>query len=124
MKLRLAAIIALGVVALAGCAAKTAPPATPGAKPPATSTPAPARGVGKPIALTVGQSSLGQVLTLDGRTVYRFESESNKPPKSVCEGQCLTSWPPLLTDGTPVTVSAEIDSTKVGTSPAPTAPSR
>jgi predicted lipoprotein with Yx(FWY)xxD motif len=115
MKLRLAAVAALGVIALAGCAAKSAPPVTPGANPPATSAPAPAKGTGKAITLGVGQTSLGQALTLDGRTVYRFESDGNQPAKSVCEGQCLTSWPPLLTDGTPVKVSAEIDSAKVGT---------
>jgi predicted lipoprotein with Yx(FWY)xxD motif len=117
MKFRLAAVAALGVLALAGCAGKSAPPSTAGANPPppATSASAPPPAQGKPITLGVGQTSLGQALTLGGRTVYRFESDTNKPPKSVCEGQCLTAWPPLLTDATPVKVSAEIDSTKVGT---------
>jgi len=31
-----------------------------------------------------------------GRTLYRFDNDSNKPPKSVCNGDCATAWPPLL----------------------------
>lgn len=31
-----------------------------------------------------------------GRTLYRFDNDANKPPKSVCNGDCATAWPPLL----------------------------
>lgn len=31
-----------------------------------------------------------------GRTLYRFDNDSNKPPKSTCNGDCATAWPPLL----------------------------
>lgn len=31
-----------------------------------------------------------------GRTLYRFDNDSNKPPKSVCNGDCQDAWPPLL----------------------------
>ncbi|GID31909.1 COG4315 family predicted lipoprotein [Paractinoplanes brasiliensis] len=31
-----------------------------------------------------------------GRTLYRFDNDSNKPPKSNCNGDCATAWPPLL----------------------------
>ena len=31
-----------------------------------------------------------------GRTLYRFDNDSNKPPKSTCKGDCATAWPPLL----------------------------
>ena len=31
-----------------------------------------------------------------GRTLYRFDSDSAKPPKSTCNGACAKTWPPLL----------------------------
>ncbi|XVV09708.1 hypothetical protein ACQP2X_33305 [Actinoplanes sp. CA-131856] len=31
-----------------------------------------------------------------GRTLYRFDNDTNKPPKSTCNGDCATAWPPLL----------------------------
>jgi predicted lipoprotein with Yx(FWY)xxD motif len=31
-----------------------------------------------------------------GRTLYRFDNDTAKPPKSTCNGSCATAWPPLL----------------------------
>jgi predicted lipoprotein with Yx(FWY)xxD motif len=31
-----------------------------------------------------------------GRTLYRFDNDSNKPPKATCNGDCAVTWPPLL----------------------------
>ena len=31
-----------------------------------------------------------------GRTLYRFDDDSAKPPKSTCNGDCAKTWPPLL----------------------------
>jgi predicted lipoprotein with Yx(FWY)xxD motif len=31
-----------------------------------------------------------------GRTLYRFDNDKSKPPKSNCNGDCATAWPPLL----------------------------
>jgi predicted lipoprotein with Yx(FWY)xxD motif len=31
-----------------------------------------------------------------GRTLYRFDNDTSKPPKSNCNGSCATAWPPLL----------------------------
>ena len=31
-----------------------------------------------------------------GRTLYRFDNDSAKPPKSTCNGECAQTWPPLL----------------------------
>jgi predicted lipoprotein with Yx(FWY)xxD motif len=43
---------------------------------------------------------LGQVLTdADGKTLYRFEKDTAHPPKSTCDGDCATAWPPLLATG-------------------------
>jgi len=31
-----------------------------------------------------------------GRTLYRFDEDSAKPPKATCNGACAEAWPPLL----------------------------
>ena len=31
-----------------------------------------------------------------GRTLYRFDEDSNKPPRATCNGDCAQAWPPLL----------------------------
>jgi predicted lipoprotein with Yx(FWY)xxD motif len=31
-----------------------------------------------------------------GRTLYRFDEDSNKPPEATCNGACAKAWPPLL----------------------------
>jgi predicted lipoprotein with Yx(FWY)xxD motif len=31
-----------------------------------------------------------------GRTLYRFDEDSAKPPKATCNGACADAWPPLL----------------------------
>jgi predicted lipoprotein with Yx(FWY)xxD motif len=31
-----------------------------------------------------------------GRTLYRFDDDSATPPRSVCNGDCAETWPPLL----------------------------
>jgi predicted lipoprotein with Yx(FWY)xxD motif len=45
--------------------------------------------------ITVGSTSLGDVLVdKDGRTLYMFTKDTQGKP-SVCEGDCLAAWPPL-----------------------------
>jgi predicted lipoprotein with Yx(FWY)xxD motif len=31
-----------------------------------------------------------------GRTLYRFDDDSARPPKATCNGDCADAWPPLL----------------------------
>jgi len=31
-----------------------------------------------------------------GRTLYRFDEDSTRPPKATCNGDCAKAWPPLL----------------------------
>jgi predicted lipoprotein with Yx(FWY)xxD motif len=120
MKLRLTAIAGLGamaMVALAGCGRGTVsdgPGYTP-APAVTTAAPKPTPPPAQPIVLAISTTTLGQAVTFNGRTVYRFDADSNNPPKSTCDGACLGAWPPLLTDGTATQVAAEIDSAKVGT---------
>ncbi len=43
---------------------------------------------------------LGQVLVdKAGFTLYRFDKDSAKPPKSTCDGDCAKAWPPVLAEG-------------------------
>lgn len=42
---------------------------------------------------------LGQVLVdKDGFTLYRFDKDTPKPPKSNCDGDCAKAWPPVVAD--------------------------
>ncbi|MGH3859033.1 hypothetical protein [Actinokineospora sp.] len=40
---------------------------------------------------------LGSIITTgDGKTLYRFDKDTAKPPKSTCDGECAAKWPPVL----------------------------
>ncbi|WP_412079193.1 SCO0930 family lipoprotein [Streptomyces xanthophaeus] len=63
---------------------------------------APAGGAGSGPA---GQLKAQQVADLGttvtdsaGFTLYRFDKDTPKPPKSACEGDCATAWPPVAAD--------------------------
>jgi predicted lipoprotein with Yx(FWY)xxD motif len=52
----------------------------------------------------------------DGRTLYRFDKDTPKPPKSNCEGSpCAETWPALLSKGIPQLEG--VDPAIVGTVP-------
>ncbi|MFD7256136.1 SCO0930 family lipoprotein [Streptomyces sp. NPDC059874] len=34
----------------------------------------------------------------DGLTLYRFDKDTAKPPKSACDGDCAKAWPPVAAD--------------------------
>jgi len=92
-------VLGIGIAALSlatGCSAAAPLPE------PTTTGPGgdPAAGPG-PIRLSVASTALGETVTSDGWTVYRFEADSREPPASLCENDCLLAWPPLLTDGSP-----------------------
>jgi len=64
--------------------------------------------------LEVTQTRLGSVVVgPDGRTLYRFDRDSSKPPASRCGGACLNTWPPLVGDVRSVTTTG-IDSSLLG----------
>lgn len=50
--------------------------------------------------LTVASNpDLGNVLTDSaGLTLYRFDADTADPPKSNCDGDCATTWPPVPAD--------------------------
>ncbi|MFE6287254.1 SCO0930 family lipoprotein [Streptomyces sp. NPDC057877] len=58
-------------------------------------------------------AELGEVVTDSaGRTLYRFDEDTAKPPKSTCDGDCATTWPPVLADD--ATAGAGIEEAMLG----------
>ncbi|OSC55458.1 hypothetical protein B5181_36010, partial [Streptomyces sp. 4F] len=44
-------------------------------------------------------AEIGELVTDGaGRTLYRFDEDTAKPPKTTCEGDCATAWPPVPAD--------------------------
>ncbi|WP_432193945.1 SCO0930 family lipoprotein [Streptomyces sp. bgisy027] len=58
-------------------------------------------------------AELGELLTdSDGMTLYRFDKDVAEPPKSNCDGDCATKWPPVPADD--ATAGVGIDKNKLG----------
>ncbi|MFD7131703.1 SCO0930 family lipoprotein [Streptomyces sp. NPDC059894] len=59
-----------------------------------------AAGAGTAGELAVSANAeLGKVLIdADGMTLYRFDADTAEPPKSNCDGDCATTWPPVPAD--------------------------
>ncbi|OQR62401.1 hypothetical protein B6E66_19120 [Streptomyces maremycinicus] len=56
-----------------------------------------AQGAGE-LAVTAN-GELGKILTDGaGKTLYRFDADTAEPPKSNCDGDCATAWPPVAAD--------------------------
>ncbi|MDO0924627.1 SCO0930 family lipoprotein [Streptomyces sp. TG1A-8] len=56
---------------------------------------------------------LGKVLTDgSGLTLYRFDKDTARPPKSNCAGDCATTWPPVPADD--ATAGAGVDEALLG----------
>ncbi|MEY9948045.1 hypothetical protein [Kitasatospora sp. GAS1066B] len=79
-----------GAAAAPGPVAATAPATTPAA--PAT----PGAGAGASVQLVaVNSAQLGPIVTdAAGRTLYRFDKDTNKPSATNCTDACAVKWPP------------------------------
>lgn len=64
--------------------------------------------------LRIGNDNkLGPVLTdSEGFTLYRFDKDTADPPKSNCDGDCATAWPPV--PASDVSSAAGIDPSLLG----------
>jgi predicted lipoprotein with Yx(FWY)xxD motif len=64
------------------------------------------------VEIATGESQFGTIL-FDGneRAIYLFDKESSE--RSECYGACAEAWPPVLTDGEPVT-GAGVDAKLIG----------
>ncbi|HEY2204501.1 MAG TPA: hypothetical protein VGH99_08505 [Pseudonocardia sp.] len=80
-------IAALALVALGTYSVLRGSPADPTAAPASASS---------QLALATASTPLGQVVTGDGATLYRFDKDTAKPAKSNCAGACAKTWPPVL----------------------------
>ena len=93
------------VLAAAAACSSSGSPSTAATTLPATSSPSGAASssgaAASGAALTVtSDGSLGQIVTTgSGMTVYRYDADSNNPPKSNCTGGCAAAWPPVLATG-------------------------
>ncbi len=78
----------------------------------ASSTSVPAAALVEPTISLVSNPTLGQFLADgEGMTLYIFTKDG--PDQSNCTGSCLTNWPPLLTQGSPI-VGTGVDDSKIG----------
>ncbi len=78
----------------------------------------PAAGAATEATINVASDpTLGQILVgNNGMTLYMFTKDT--PDTSNCSGKCITSWPPLLTQGSPV-LGPGVDASLVGSAALP-----
>lgn len=94
--------LAAAALVLAGCASSgsgsgsgntnTAPPSSGGSVTAGS-------GGGTSVALAVGTTDKGKVLTDGGRTLYTFDPDTAST--SACTGACASMWPPVVGTATP-----------------------
>lgn len=112
---RISGAAVAGAAALAFTAACSSNPSTPStnssSSAPAASSPASSSGAAAVGIMTTSAAGLGTIVVdSTGRTVYRYDQDSNNPPTSNCSGGCATAWPPV-----PATTNVTgVDSSLVG----------
>ncbi|HVV10037.1 SCO0930 family lipoprotein [Amycolatopsis sp.] len=107
-----AAVLSLGL--LGACTSGAGSPATTPSQAPVAIQKQAATSPGTVKLTAAGVADLGQVLTdANGMTLYRFDKDTSRPPKSNCDGACATTWPPVIATGS-VDVQG-LDASLVGT---------
>ena len=113
-----AAGLALGGVAacgqngsVAGQSVADEQPAVAPANAPADNAQAVASQLGVTTAGTLGQI----VVDGEGRSLYRFDADTAKPPASNCSGDCAKAWPPELVEDTATLTVEGVDKSLIGT---------
>jgi predicted lipoprotein with Yx(FWY)xxD motif len=107
----LTAIAGLGLLGLTACGSDSSG---------SVSAPQPDRQAAQaqgPRANLVAQEAgtLGVVLTdQQGKTLYRFDKDTAKPPVSNCKDACQKAWPPLVAEGKQLTFTG-VDEKVIGT---------
>jgi predicted lipoprotein with Yx(FWY)xxD motif len=85
----------LALLALAGCGSSTGGGDTSSA---GSSSSASSASTSNAV-LSTAKSSLGTIVVdHSGRTVYVFDKDTAGSGKSVCSGDCLAKWPPVMAD--------------------------
>jgi predicted lipoprotein with Yx(FWY)xxD motif len=94
------AAVSLSIVGMSGCASNA--PATDTST---ESSESPGDSPAADAELTVADSSLGDIIVDgEGMTVYIFDKDTADSGKSVCSGDCLAAWPPVVTTSESPTV--------------------
>ncbi len=84
--------------------------------PPAASIPLGSLSAPQTVQLSAKDSPLGKIVTdTDGRTLYRFDKDSPKPPTTTCTGGCQTTWPPVIIQAGGKVYANGVDKSVVGT---------
>jgi predicted lipoprotein with Yx(FWY)xxD motif len=65
------------------------------------------------VATEIGALGMG-VTDQEGRTLYRFDKDTAKPPVSNCNDACANAWPPLIAQGKELTFTG-VDQKAIGT---------
>lgn len=100
----------LVLAAAAACSSSTSPGGTS-----TTATTGAAVGTSSAALMVTTNQSLGMIVTNgSGMTVYRFDADSNNPPKSNCTGGCSSAWPPVLVTGSATPQVSGVSSSLVG----------
>jgi predicted lipoprotein with Yx(FWY)xxD motif len=116
------AVIAAGVLALAGCGGSSGsqhasaygtPSVTSAQAPTSASSGVSATNGAGAGTISLATSKLGRIL-VDGKgqTLYLWQADTG--PTSTCTGACASAWPPLLTNGKPI-AGAGLSASKLGT---------
>lgn len=80
----------------------------------AESTPGNAAGAAGFSLVATDTAELGKILTDErGMTLYRFDEDTAKPPKSNCDGECATAWPPATVTSDDIDLDG-VDASVVG----------
>jgi predicted lipoprotein with Yx(FWY)xxD motif len=106
----IAALLAGGLLALAGCGddSEPSPPASedrpatqaPTTQAPTTQDPAAGKDDADGTSVEVRKSDFGPMLfDSNGQAIYIFQNDPTG--KTVCYGDCAEAWPPVFTDGEP-----------------------
>ncbi|GAA2992629.1 hypothetical protein [Actinokineospora diospyrosa] len=65
---------------------------------------------------TVESAEVGTVVTDgDGRSLYRFDKDTAKPPTTTCTGECATAWPPVMVEDPTAVQASGVDPALLGT---------
>jgi predicted lipoprotein with Yx(FWY)xxD motif len=89
--------LAAAVLVLAGCASSGS--GSSNTPPPSSGGTSAGSGGGSSVALAVGTTDKGMVLTDNGRTLYTFDPDTST--SSACTGACATTWPPVIGTAAP-----------------------